>query len=68
MEVDGVLHALREIGWLVFVWVFEHFRGPFFIGDDLGRVVLKDLQGSQPTVTKTAHSRRVSRLAFSTHR
>lgn len=44
-----------------------HQRSTIAYGDELGRVVLKDLQGSQPTVTKTAHSRRVSRLAFSTH-
>jgi len=64
MMVVGVLHSLCAIGWLV----FERFCCPLFIGDELGRVVLKDLQGSQPTVTKTAHSRQVSGLAFSTHR
>ncbi|XP_059926321.1 methylosome protein 50 [Gadus macrocephalus] len=36
-------------------------------GDELGRVALKDLQGSQPTLTKAIHNRRVTGLAFSTH-
>ncbi|KAK0137826.1 Methylosome protein 50 [Merluccius polli] len=44
-----------------------HQRSTIAYGDELGRVAMKDLQGSQPTVTKAIHNRRVSGLAFSTH-
>jgi hypothetical protein len=48
--------------------VDDSLRSSLFVGDELGRVALKDLQGSQPTLTKAIHNRRVTGLAFSTHR
>lgn len=38
------------------------------LGDELGRVTLKDFQGTEPGQTQSTHSRRVSGLAFSSHR
>lgn len=37
-------------------------------GDELGRVTVKDFLGTKPVQAENVHSRRVTGLAFSTHR
>uniref|UniRef100_A0AAZ3R3A7 Methylosome protein WDR77 n=1 Tax=Oncorhynchus tshawytscha TaxID=74940 RepID=A0AAZ3R3A7_ONCTS len=44
-----------------------HHRTTIAYGDELGRVTLKDFQGTEPAQTQSTHSRRVSSLAFSSH-
>ncbi|XP_064821039.1 methylosome protein WDR77-like [Oncorhynchus masou masou] len=44
-----------------------HHRTTIAYGDELGRVTLKDFQGTEPGQTQSTHSRRVSGLAFSSH-
>uniref|UniRef100_A0A3B4AX15 Methylosome protein WDR77 n=1 Tax=Periophthalmus magnuspinnatus TaxID=409849 RepID=A0A3B4AX15_9GOBI len=44
-----------------------HHRNTIAIGDELGRVTIKDLQGAEPSQMQNVHSRRVNELAFSTH-
>ncbi|CAB1314992.1 unnamed protein product [Coregonus sp. 'balchen'] len=44
-----------------------HHRTTIAYGDKLGRVTLKDFQGTEPAQTQSTHSRRVSGLAFSSH-
>ncbi|XP_076003184.1 methylosome protein WDR77 [Genypterus blacodes] len=44
-----------------------HHGTTIAIGDEQGRVIVKDFQGTQPTQTEKVHSRRVNALAFSTH-
>ncbi|KAM4612546.1 methylosome protein WDR77 [Polymixia lowei] len=44
-----------------------HNRSTIAYGDELGRVTVRDFQGTEAAQTKAAHSRRVNGLAFSTH-
>ncbi|KAF7670179.1 hypothetical protein LDENG_00068210 [Lucifuga dentata] len=44
-----------------------HHHSIIAFGDELGRVSVKDFQGTQPAQVENIHSRRVSGLAFSTH-
>ncbi|XP_038866648.1 methylosome protein 50 [Salvelinus namaycush] len=44
-----------------------HHSTTIAYGDELGRVTLKDFQGTEPAQTQSTHSRRVSSLAFSSH-
>lgn len=50
-----------------FVTWHPHHRSTIAYGDDLGRVAVRDLQGTGSTQTKALHKRRVNGLAFSTH-
>ncbi|XP_010879830.1 methylosome protein 50 [Esox lucius] len=44
-----------------------HQRTTIAYGDELGRVMLKDFQGTEPAQIQSSHSRQVSGLAFSSH-
>lgn len=44
-----------------------HRRSTIAIGDELGRVAVKDFQGTEPAQVQSVHSRQVNGLAFSTH-
>ncbi|XP_058488713.1 methylosome protein WDR77-like [Solea solea] len=44
-----------------------HHRSTIAIGDELGRVSVKDFLGTEVARVESVHSRRVSGLAFSTH-
>ncbi|XP_071398195.1 methylosome protein WDR77 [Centroberyx affinis] len=44
-----------------------HHRSTIAYGDELGRVAVRDFQGTEPAQMETVHSRRVNGLAFSTH-
>ncbi|KAL0978390.1 hypothetical protein UPYG_G00169880 [Umbra pygmaea] len=44
-----------------------HHRTTIAYGDELGRVALKDFQGTEPAQTQSTHSRSVTGLAFSSH-
>lgn len=44
-----------------------HHRSTVAVGDELGRVTVKDFLGTEPARVETVHSRRVNGLAFSTH-
>lgn len=48
------------------VW-HPHHRSTIAIGDDMGRVIVKDFQGTEPAQVQSVHSRRVNGLAFSSH-
>lgn len=48
------------------VW-HPHHRSIIAIGDELGRVTMKDFMGTDGTRVANIHSRRVNRLAFSSH-
>ncbi|XP_034442007.1 methylosome protein 50-like isoform X1 [Hippoglossus hippoglossus] len=50
----------------IVVW-HPHHRSTIAFGDELGRVTLKDFQGTQPARVENIHSRRINALAFSTH-
>lgn len=44
-----------------------HHRSTIAIGDELGRVTVKDFLGAEPARVEKVHSRRVNGLAFSSH-
>lgn len=44
-----------------------HHRSTIAMGDELGQVVVKDFQGSEPPQVQNVHSRRVNVLSYSTH-
>ncbi|KAK7916699.1 hypothetical protein WMY93_012460 [Mugilogobius chulae] len=44
-----------------------HHRSTIAVGDELGRVTVKDFQASDQAQIQNVHSRRVNGLAFSTH-
>ncbi|XP_047438961.1 methylosome protein 50 [Mugil cephalus] len=48
------------------VW-HPHHRSTIALGDELGRVTMKDFLGTEPARVVDVHSRRVNGLAFSTH-
>ncbi|XP_056130176.1 methylosome protein 50 [Lampris incognitus] len=44
-----------------------HHRSIISYGDELGRVTVRDFQGTEPAQTQNIHNCRISGLAFSTH-
>ncbi|XP_029991253.1 methylosome protein WDR77 [Sphaeramia orbicularis] len=44
-----------------------HHRSTVAFGDELGRVTVKDFLGTEPAQVEKVHSRRINKLAFSTH-
>ncbi|KAG7219262.1 hypothetical protein INR49_019210 [Caranx melampygus] len=44
-----------------------HHRSTVAVGDELGRVTVKDFLGTEPAQVEKVHSRRVNGLAFSSH-
>uniref|UniRef100_A0A3P8UKN2 Methylosome protein WDR77 n=1 Tax=Cynoglossus semilaevis TaxID=244447 RepID=A0A3P8UKN2_CYNSE len=61
LDLDRLISSPTAVAW------HPHHRSTIAIGDELGRVSVKDFLGSEPVQVKNVHSRRVNRLAFSTH-
>ncbi|KAJ0068735.1 hypothetical protein NL108_010808, partial [Boleophthalmus pectinirostris] len=61
IDVPSPLCSPTTIAWN------PHHRSTIAIGDELGRVTIKDFQGVEPAQMQNVHSRRVNELAFSTH-
>ncbi|XP_033822593.1 methylosome protein 50 [Periophthalmus magnuspinnatus] len=61
IDVPSPLCSPSTVAW------HPHHRNTIAIGDELGRVTIKDLQGAEPSQMQNVHSRRVNELAFSTH-
>ncbi|XP_073324667.1 methylosome protein WDR77 [Pagrus major] len=61
IDVGNLCCSPTTVAW------HPHHRSTIAIGDELGRVTIKDFLGTEPARVETVHSRKVTGLAFSTH-
>lgn len=61
IDVQYPLCCTTSLAW------HPHLRSTIAYGDELGRVTVRDFQGTEQAQTENVHSRSVNGLAFSTH-
>lgn len=61
LDIESPNCCPTQVAW------HPHHRNTIAYGDELGRVTVRDFQGTEQGQMHTAHSRKVTGLAFSTH-